>query len=299
MTTNKPDRLLVIGGTGFLGSQIMKNWSSSFNCTGTYFSGSKEPNLLYLDATNLDETEKIIAKIKPTVIFNCAGLTDVDKCQLEPELSKKLNIDIPKNLALISEKCGIKFLHLSTDNYVARQNKRISESDLIDTINIYGFHKKSAEEEILAVNKDSIVIRCNFFGVGARKRPSFLNWILELVEFSSRIRGVSDVYFTPIGIQTLINISQKLMQENYSGIINISSDERISKYEFILKVLKSIDKLDYKVEQVALSELQLMAPRPLDMSLSNLKVKQLLKIELPSIDHMLKEELSGYRKFFG
>jgi dTDP-4-dehydrorhamnose reductase len=89
------------------------------------------------------------------------------------------------------------------------------------------------------------------------------------------------------------------MQENYSGIINISSDERISKYEFILKVLKSIDKLDYKVEQVALSELQLMAPRPLDMSLSNLKVKQLLKIELPSIDHMLKEELSGYRKFFG
>ena len=66
-------RILVIGGTGVLGSRLCNYFK--LKKIEYYFTSRKKLNLL-----NIKNIKNIIYSIKPTSIINCSGLTDTDLC---------------------------------------------------------------------------------------------------------------------------------------------------------------------------------------------------------------------------
>ena len=112
-------RYLIFGASGFLGSRIFEVLSDNWDTFGTFHNASM-PQSNKMRKVNLSEEAemlRVIEEIKPSHIINCSGLTNVEKCELLPEVSWKLNSEIPFRLAKFSADFDIRFIHISTDHF--------------------------------------------------------------------------------------------------------------------------------------------------------------------------------------
>ena len=123
-------------------------------------------------------------------------------------------------------------MQISTDHFEVNNSKKISESSNVASPNQYSFAKLATERMILEINPRAIIIRTNFFQFSFRRSKTFVDQMLTAVLKKQLVESFGDVYFTPVSISTLINCISRLIEIDYAGIINISSDEAISKFHF-------------------------------------------------------------------
>ena len=143
-------------------------------------------------------------------------------------------------------------------------------------LNVYGRTKSIAEDRILEIDDKSLIIRTNFFGWGTSYRRSFSDFIIDNLNQKNKIHLYSDVFYTPIHINTLIDSIYNLIEISASGIYNIVSDDRVSKYEFGLKICDYFDFDKNLLIESSIENTINKVKRPKDMSLSNFKLKQRL-----------------------
>jgi len=108
-----------------------------------------------VDITNITLLEELVQQNNIQAIINCAAYTAVDKAETDIELAQKINVDGPRNLAMVAKKFGAKLIHISTD-YVfnGNGNQPLKETDATDPIGAYGKTKLAlAEFEIIYLNK--------------------------------------------------------------------------------------------------------------------------------------------------
>ena len=78
------------------------------------------------------------------------------------------------------------------------------------------------------------------------------------------------------------------MKKNKYGIFNICSNERITKFKFGIK-LCDIFRLNKKLIQASyLNKRSDIVKRPFNMALNNKKLKKIINIKIPSINHHIK-----------
>ena len=80
----------------------------------------------------------------------------------------------------------------------------------------------------------------------------------------------------------------KLIKKKITGIFNIVGNERISKYDFLIKIA-TIFKLDSSlIVPIKFSQSKLISKRHLELSLSNNSIKKKLKINFLSLENQIK-----------
>ncbi len=243
-----------------------------------------------IDLENEQELEKELIRINPDILINAAGMTNVEECEANPEEAKKINGIIPGMLARLSKKLNIYFVHISTDHLFDGTKSFQTEEDTISPINEYGKSKAKGEQEVIKYNKDALIVRTNFFGWGTSYRQSFSDFIINSLRQEKKITLYSDVYFTPIFIQTLIELIQVLIKNNRTGIINIVGNERISKYDFGILIAEIFGLNKNLIEKGLIVNNKNLVQRPKDMSLSNHKIKNLLNIShFPSLKEQIEK----------
>ena len=285
-------KILVLGASGFLGSRIHRSIGNSY---GTFFSYSpvNEFNLYYLDALNLHEFDKLLKKIRPDVVVNCIGFTDVDACEKFPELSWIINCKLPVDIAEICNMNDVKFVHISTDHYLNIKNVKLLETDAIHLVNQYSYTKFYAEKMIIKVNQNSIVIRTNFFHFDFKNPTTFLEELIINSRNKVITQSYNDVWFTPVSTKTLILYLNKLLELNFSGLVNVSSNEVISKYDFHQTVLDCLNVSKDLHRPFSIDNIKLSALRPKFMGLDNRKLVEITRTNPPSIYDMIAEEINS------
>ena len=283
-------KILVLGASGYLGSRIYSSISNSY---GTFFSNSlvNEFNLCYLDALNLDKLSKLLKEIRPVVIINCIGFTDVDDCEKFPEKNWILNCKLPVSIAEICDVNDVKFVHISTDHYLNITNAKLLETDTIDLVNQYSYTKFYAEKMIIKANQNAIVIRANFFHFNFEKPTTFLDKLIINSRNKVITQSYNDVWFTPVSTKTLILYLNKLLELNFSGLINVSSNEVVSKYDFHQTVLDCLNISKDWHRPFSIDDIKLRALRPKYMALDNRKLLEITRITIPNIYDMIVEEI--------
>ncbi len=98
----------------------------------------------------------------------------------------------------------------------------------------------------------------------------------------------SDVFFTPILVDELSKRTQQLIDSNATGIFNIVSSKRISKYEFGIKLANRFNLNAGLINGVSINDRKNLVKRPKDMSLSNAKLCRVLNCEIASLDEQLR-----------
>ncbi|MCX6197291.1 MAG: sugar nucleotide-binding protein [Flavobacteriia bacterium] len=283
-------KILVLGASGSLGSRIHRSISNSY---GTFFSYTpvNKSNMFYLDASNLNHFSKLLNEIQPDAVINCIGFTNVDDCEEFPEKSWIINCKLPADIAEICKLNDVKFVHISTDHYLNKSNDKLLETGAVGLVNQYSFAKFYAEKMIMTINQNAIVIRTNFFHFDLENPTSFLDKLIISSINKVMTQSYNDVWFTPISTRTLILYLNKLLELNFSGLINISSNEVMSKYDFHQNVLDCLKVSKDLHRPFSIDDVKLRALRPKYMALDNKKLEETTGIKTPTIYDMIAEEI--------
>ena len=283
-------RFLVLGGSGFLGSRFMKLLP---NCYGT-FHGSLNvlsTNMYHLEGSDTYEFEAILKTLEPTVVINCIGFTNVDKCDLLPEKSWQINTWYSQYYAEICKNYKIKFIQISTDHYYNPLELKLRESGTSKPINQYGFSKKLSEQLVLKINPDSIVVRTNFFHFNFKLPVTFLDALILNSKNKKETFSFKDVIFTPISTNRLLGYILNLIELDFCGLINICGGSEISKFDFHQQTLKILGYSQEFHHPTNIDTMRLTAHRPKYMALDNTLLESLIRSKIPNIYDMILEEI--------
>lgn len=275
---SKP-RILITGGTGLLAI----NWACAMRdrwdvVLGTHrhrvaLAGTSSRSIDLSDSTAF---ARQLDDIQPSVIVHTAGLTDVDRCEADPEQAIAGNALPARCVAEAAASRGIRMIHISTDHLFTGERPLVPETELPRPMNQYAVSKLRAEEWVLAALPSALVIRTNFFGWGHESRRSFSDWLLDNARAGKALLLFDDVYFTPILASRVAEECHMLLERGQSGVFNICGDERISKYRFALGLANVFGLSAGLFGKSSIAGAGLRAPRPNDMSLDHAKARAAL-----------------------
>ncbi len=264
-------KIYIAGASGQLGSFLKNKLKNKKNI----IIFTKRYNLLNI------KSYKYLKKIKPDVIINCSGLTDVNLCEFNYIKALKLNQTIPDNLNnfCVSEK--IFLIHISTDHIYDGKKNNKSKENQIKIRNNYAKSKLKGEAKINS--KKFLILRTNFFGHYKIKK-GLLNWIQNSYRKNKKIKIFKNIYFSPLHISSLVNILIKLCYKKIPGIYNLGSRGGISKASFVKKIIK-FKKIKLNYEEINYQNHNNSIKRPKNMIMSVSKFEKKFKIRLPTINN--------------
>jgi UDP-4-amino-4,6-dideoxy-N-acetyl-beta-L-altrosamine transaminase/dTDP-4-dehydrorhamnose reductase len=284
-------KVLITGGSGLLAI----NWALSIrnNYIVTLLLHHKKISLSGVDTdivslSSLDECLSVLKKHQPDIVINTAGLTNIEVCESNPDLAKEVNVDLAKNIAIACSHKSIKLVHISTDHLFSGNQELATEESITHPVNIYGETKLLGEQQALENCKDALIVRTNFFCWGTKYRQSLSDFILNKLKNNKKSNLFSDVYFTPILVDELVKKTHQLIDLNAVGIFNIVGNERMSKYEFGIRLAKHFSFDSGLLNKISINSKSNLVKRPRDMSLSNKKLCQVLNCEITSFNEQLQ-----------
>jgi GDP-4-dehydro-6-deoxy-D-mannose reductase len=177
-------RILITGGTGFVGKhliQFLKPQSSSIAVLASGGSSSPEPDVDYheVDIRDRDAVRSVVGKVEPNQIYHLAGVSAVDVSWSIPQLTYEVNVFGANNLfnAAMELPSLPRILNISTSQVYAPSSRPLNEDSLIRPDNPYAASKAMAE--LLTVgyrrhNTGGIVTARAFNHTGPGQPPSFV-----------------------------------------------------------------------------------------------------------------------------
>jgi dTDP-4-dehydrorhamnose reductase len=251
----------------------------------------------YLDLDSKDRLLTQLDQIQPDLVVHTAGMTSVDECERRPAIARYANVTIAENVAQACSHLQYPLVHISTDHLFTGDMKMVDEMHPPKPRNVYGRTKAEAECRVLDSHSDALVIRTNFFGWGPSYRRSFSDAIVNGLRARKMLNLYRDVYFTPILIKTAVDVVHELLDKKAGGIFNVVGSDRISKFEFGVRIAQVFELDSRLIIPTLLRDTESYVDRPLDMSLSNLKAKILLGKEIGGTDiqipQLRQQELDG------
>ena len=280
-------KILITGIKGFIGSQIEQTLKKRSKIFG--ISSDTEKN---------DYKKLIKKKIRPNIIFHCAGSGLVGINKISNSIHKKKNLDSTKNLIKFINKIKLKnskIIFLSSQSVYGKvSGNKISESNPTVPISSYGKTKLLAEKKIMKITNNRVIVLRLFsiYGIGLKKQ---ILWdaCCKFKKKDTKFRGNGQEKRDFLNINDLIKLIKKIIVSNGNNkneLYNVGSGAGIKIRNLLLK-LKSIYKLDKKLfflENQIKSEHQ-------DYISSNKKIIQNFKWK---ISKNLYQELKQYVRWF-
>ena len=278
--------LLITGGSGLLAL----NWALAIRDRYSVTLGLHERDISLagiktrqIDLESVDYLVRAFETVQPQIVIHTAGLTNIEECEAKPGLAQHINVKLAANVAQACAKLGLPLVHISTDHLFSGGASSVDETHPTAPKNVYGRTKAEAEFRVLEAHAQTLVIRTNFYGWGPSYRRSFSDVVIEALRSGKELTLFKDVIYTPILIETATQAAHDLVNLKASGIFHVVGDERISKYEFGLKIAEEFNLDSNLIKPGFLTDQVSLVQRPHDMSLSNQKTCNLLGRKLGGV----------------
>ena len=295
--------IIVTGGVGFIGSNLINILSKKkyfiINIDKvTYASNSKNitnniKNYKFYkqDINNQNFIKKILDVYSPSLIFNVAAETHVDRSIDGPKQFIDSNIYGVFNLleAVRKFKKKIKLIHVSTDEVYGDiiKNKSSKESDPYNPSSPYSASKASSDlliKSYVRTYKVPAIITncCNNYGPNQYPEKLIPTIIYKIINkkpipIYGNGKNIREWIHVEDHCNALIKISEKgLLGENY----NIGSGVELNNIDIVKKIVSSIKEIDINLANKA--KFVFVKDRPghdLRYSLNSSKIKKHLKWE--------------------
>ncbi|MDP2969420.1 MAG: dTDP-4-dehydrorhamnose reductase [Deltaproteobacteria bacterium] len=284
------NRILVIGAKGMLGRDLVDELQSSF----------PDDEVLAWDIDEIDirkeqETVTKIERVRPAIVINLAGYTDVDGCESNEQEAFAVNADGMRHIAMGLKRCGARGVYLSTD-YVfdGEKGKPYLEDDLPNPLSIYGRSKWKGEQSVLKLAGDGLIIRTQW--LYGRHGRNFVTAILRQAKEKKVLSIVNDQIGSPTYTVDLSRAISMLIRKKASGIFHVTNSDFCSWYDFGQAILRLSGVEEVEVLPISSRELDRKAARPSYSVLSMEKFKQEIGMELRPWSEALKDFLSLLQK---
>ena len=267
--------LLIIGGRGTLGNAFAK--VCAFRNIRYIAPDRSELNLLCTD-----QIEDMILKFRPWAIINAAGYVHVDAAETESQDCFLNNTAGPVNLAFCCKKYGVKLATFSSD-LVFDGQKRMEylETDRVNPLNVYGWSKAAAENDILTENPDTLVIRTSSF-FGPWDDFNFVTGTLRALQQKQELKVAQDMFISPTYVPDLVDRSIDLLIDGESGIWHLTNNGTLTWFDLAKEVALRANLNPSLLVPATQKELGFKAKRPTFSALKSGK-----GLTMPSLEQAL------------
>jgi len=150
-------RVLVTGGAGFIGSNIVDALISAGHeiaiidnlSTGKEENINPEASFFHIDITDFEALEGIFQNFKPEIVFHVAAQIDLRKSVEEPSFDAEVNVVGSVNLFSLCIQYGVKRIIFSSTGgalYGEREKIPANENSSIEPLSPYGVSKYCTEQ---------------------------------------------------------------------------------------------------------------------------------------------------------
>tara|TARA_Y100000310_G_scaffold167546_2_gene167415 strand:- start:55777 stop:56532 length:756 start_codon:yes stop_codon:yes gene_type:complete len=215
----KYKKILLTGGTGNLGSAILKS---------RIFQNILSPTHEELNISDKEEVSEFFKKNEIDAVIHCAAFTNLKEAEKNPLVAFETNVIGTSNLVgeiLKIEKSQnkkIKFIHISTDGVYNRTEGNYSENSPTVPFDKYGWTKLGAESSVNSL-PNFCIIRTSFFD------PKKLNFQDSPI----------DAYSSRIPLKELVNAIKLLLESDFIGTLNVGQSRK-SHYDVYKEFIPSL-----------------------------------------------------------
>jgi dTDP-4-dehydrorhamnose reductase len=285
-----PDKVLIVGVSGLLGSKLYEIGKKRYQMFGTYLTHKVDWERCFrLDATRRRDVFTLVGKVKPHLVIDTHSITNVDYCETHPEEAWRVNVEGTKNIAEACKTFGSKLIFLSSDYVFDGRKSSYSEKDKPRPLNYYGKTKLIGERVIEALDVNHIIARTAvLYGLGGAGKRPFIIWVWENLKAGKEISIVIDQFNNPTLVDNLAEILFKLYEKDAVGLFHTVGRDNVSRYELAMRVAEIFDLDKGLIKPITTPELRQAASRPRKLELSTHKLQRLLGIVPVGIEEGLK-----------
>jgi dTDP-4-dehydrorhamnose reductase len=283
---------LVTGGSGLLGL----NWALARRNTERIVLGTHARSVTVpgtesrpLPLYEVDRLRECLRSIGPSKVVHAAGLADVERCEADPARALAANAEMAERVAVACQSENVRVVHISTDHLFRGTKAMVNEETVPDPMNVYGRTKAEAEVRVLSACPGTLIIRTNFFGWGPAWRRSFSDFIVDAGRRQQPVNVWVDVHHTPISVPAIASAVESLVAAGVRGVVNVVGDERISKFDLAVLIVRQFGIDVSFLCPARAAEAKGRVPRPLDMSLSNERLRSILGRGVGSAADMVRD----------
>jgi dTDP-4-dehydrorhamnose reductase len=237
------------------------------------------------DLLDFAAVEREFKRDRPQLVIHCAAITTVSDAQKNPDLARRVNVDITRFLAGLATE--IPFVFFSTDLVFNGRKGNYTEADAINPLSVYG-ETKVAAEEIVLKNSRHLVVRTS---INAGKSIYGHRSFSEQLRRSLREAGQGMTLFTdefrcPIPAVETARAVWDLAQKGCAGLYHVAGAEKLSRLQIGHLLIPHWPEVKTEIKSGSAKDFP-GPPRALDTSLDISKVQKVLNKPLPKFSEWL------------
>ncbi|MEU4327591.1 SDR family oxidoreductase [Nonomuraea dietziae] len=223
-------RTLIVGGSGFLGSELARQRSQAGHEVGaTYLTRAGETadvEWLPLDVRRRESVDELISAFQPEAVIN-AAFRQTDWTTTATGAA---------NVALAVSMAGGRLVHVSSDAVFSGAAIRYDETCVPDPISPYGAAKAAAETAVSAIAPAAVIARTSLIIGGGDSQHEAL--VRSLATGSARGVLFTDDVRCPVHVADLAAALLELAASGYRGVHHVAGADAVSRYELGLLIAR-------------------------------------------------------------
>ena len=277
-------RVLVLGAAGQIGRQLTAAFDRhEIVATTRDGRGGSIP----LDVTDAAAVRRIVRDVRPEAILNAAADAYVERCEREPEATRRVNVVPVGVLAVEAARLGATLVVFSSEYVFDGSREQCREDDPVRPINEYGAQKAEIERLARTVERHLV---CRTSGVYAAElaRKNFVWQVVDTLRAGRRFRAPHDQLVTPTYAPSLAHAVAQLVTRGSVGTFHVAGPRIIARDAFAREVARAFGLDPGGIDPLATSELGLSAARP-RVGLLDGKLRRTLGAGTADPRHALRE----------
>jgi len=270
-------RLLVLGGSGFVGSALVREWKPR-PYLATYWH-RPFPNGVRFDVSTERLADRLLLRGHGfTHAVLAQGMTNLEQCALMPNDSAATNVT--GTLRAIDDlvDAGVHPIFLSSDAVFDGSPGLRTENDSPSPILAYGKDKLIVEQYLQNLSGFWTTLRLTKVVAGISDNRNLLSQWLTSVENGQLIRCATDQLLTPVDLQYVIQAIIYVIETHSTGLFQVSGSEAVSRYDLLQKLLQYVPEHARRrtlVQKCILREINFRGLLPQNCTLANAKFTSL------------------------
>lgn len=263
-------RLLIIGGSGFLGTELLRQAAAAGRETAaTYLSrpgGMPEASWYPLDVRVPGQVDAVLAAVAPHAVVNVtSGGSDW-----------AVTADGAFRVVAAAARHGCRLVHLSSDAVFSGAHSPYDETCLPDPITPYGAAKAAAETAVRLLAPTAAVVRTSL--IIGQGRSVHERMVRALADGSRDGVLFTDDIRCPVHVEDLAAAVLELAVSDEAGMFHVAGEDALSRHELGVLIARR-DGLDAS-RLVSGRRSESSVPGPLDVRLDCRATRQRLRTRL-------------------
>jgi dTDP-4-dehydrorhamnose reductase len=298
---NDREKILVLGGSGFIGKQLSKKLGPK-RAMATYHSKAIDLAVKF-DALTMNVSD--IIKGHPNISHAVILLweTDMERCAQDTDWSEALNIASIKRIidSLNAEKIIPVFA--STDYVFDGDKGDYTEEDTPNPIFAYGRQKAEMERYVQKKSERYLVLRLSkVVGYQYGDGSLFTNWLAMIAQGTPSIRCASDQTFSPVCVDDVVNGILATIEKGGNGIYHLGGPTKFKRIELLQMLLKAVGKyksIEVSIEPCSIHDFPTTEKMPLDTSLKSDKIVKAFGLQFTDMEEVCRMAVDKYLQELG